>query len=162
MVKDDHILTDELHKKVGIALFNETWDLMEKENRSAQDDEQLLNIAYSSTYHWSKVGNPINLQRSQWQLSRVYCELDRAEPAMYHARRCLYYTEQMQDSNLSNKGFADFDLAFAYEAVARAATLLKDRQTYENYYTYAKAAGSKIKEKDDREWFDKQLSTINY
>jgi tetratricopeptide (TPR) repeat protein len=55
---------------------------------------------------------PAHLARGEWLISRVYAVLQRPEPALYHARRVL---DLCQDN-----GIGDFDLAFAYEALARA------------------------------------------
>jgi len=51
-------------------------------------------------------------------VSRVYAVLGRAEPARHHAQRVL-------DVCLEN-GIGDWDLGFAYEALARAAAVVPD------------------------------------
>ena len=55
-----------------------------------------------------------NLARGEWQCSRVYAVLGRAEPALWHARRCVELDEA------GAEGREDWDLAAAYEAMARA------------------------------------------
>ena len=71
----------------GVDLFNEVWHLME----SREDDDRMLHAAHASRFHWGEAEEcaPENLARGEWQISRVYTVLGRAEPAIWHARRCL-------------------------------------------------------------------------
>ena len=55
---------------------------------------------------------PQNAARSHWQISRVNSVLGRGEAALYHAERCL--------GLCTENGIGDWDLAAAYEGVARA------------------------------------------
>ena len=142
----------EIHRKFAIELFNQTWDLMEKSDRSQAETDQMIHAAHASRYHWGVVGKPVNLARGEWQVSRVYAVLHRSEPCLYHAQRCLQIT-------LDN-GLQDFDLAFAYEAMARAHHLAGNPAETENYLSLANEAGQAIKEKADREYFVTELSTI--
>ena len=72
----------------------------------------MLDAPHASRFHWGEVGTAVNLARGEWQVSHVYAVLNRAEPALYHARRCLAICEA--------NAIGDFDLAYAYEAIARA------------------------------------------
>ncbi|MCB2210134.1 hypothetical protein KQH62_04485 [bacterium] len=140
------------HKKLGIDLFNLTWDLMDKEDRTQAETDRMIHAAHASRYHWEIAGTQLNLARGEWQISRVYAVLDRPEPCLYHAERCLQIT-------LDND-FKDFDLAFAYEAMARAYELAGDKIETAKYYTLAQDAGAEIKDTDDREYFFQELHTI--
>jgi tetratricopeptide (TPR) repeat protein len=99
---------------LAAQLFNETWRLLGQEQRTRADDDRMVHTAHASRYHWGQVpaATPAHLARGEWLISRVYAVLQRPEPALYHARRVL---DLCQDN-----GIGDFDLAFAYEALARA------------------------------------------
>jgi hypothetical protein len=112
----------------------------------------MVHAAHASRFHWGEVGAPVNLARGEWQISRVYAVLGRAEPALFHARRCL-------DLCLEH-GIGDFDLAFAYEALARASAVAGRPADREQYCTLACAAGAQIAEQDDRDIFFADLATI--
>ena len=43
------------HRLIAVRLFNETWDLIEKKDRTGDDDSQMLEKAYASLYHWRQV-----------------------------------------------------------------------------------------------------------
>jgi len=55
----------------------------------------------------------------------------------------------------------DFDIAFAYETMARAHAVAGQRAECKKYVELAKAAGDKIKEKGDRDYFFTELKRIN-
>jgi hypothetical protein len=142
-----------LHKKFAITLFNQAWDLIDKEERSQEEVDRMIHAAHASRYHWEIAGTPLNIARGDWQVSHVYAILNRVEPCLYHAKRCLKVT-------LEN-GIKDFDLAFAYEAMARACDLAGDEVETAKYVELAKQAAAKIKDDKDREYFMSQLATIH-
>jgi hypothetical protein len=142
----------ESHKHFAVNCFNQTWDLIEKEDRSQGETDQMIHAAHASRYHWEFVGNTVNLARGEWLISRVYAVLNRVEPCLYHAGRCLQIT-------LSNE-LKDFDLAFAYEAMARACDLAGDEVEAAKYITLAKDAGADIADENDRKYFFNELKSI--
>src|SRR5438067_11801420 len=105
-------------RELAASLFNDVWTLLETESRTPEQDDELIHTAHASRYHWGVVGETTNFARGEWQCSRVYAVLRRAEPALWHARRCLELCER--------HGIGDFDLAFAYEALARAHAVAGD------------------------------------
>lgn len=141
-----------LHRRMAVDLFNFVWTLLEKPARSVDENDAMLNAACASCYHWGLVGHPANQARGQWQISRVCSALGLAESAEHHARRSL---EICRQHNLG-----DFDLAFAYEALARAAAVAKNAELCRQNLQFARDAAKDIKEDDDREWLMKNLAEI--
>jgi hypothetical protein len=39
------------HEKFAKGSFNKTWDLMEKKDRSTEEDNDMIHTAHSSRYH---------------------------------------------------------------------------------------------------------------
>lgn len=142
----------EIHKKFAVELFNQTWDLIEKTERSQADVDRMINAAHASRYHWEFAGEGVNIARGEWLISRVYALLGRNEPCLYHARRCLEIT-------LEND-LKDFDLAFAYEAMARAAHIMANEVESAKYIILAEQAGKEIKKPDDQKYFFSELQSI--
>src|SRR5262245_33374255 len=105
----------QVHRRLAAALFNRVRNLLERPDRTQAAAEPVLHAALDSRFHWGEVGEPVNFARGEWQVSRVYAVLRRAEPALFHARRCLEICQAHQ--------LGDFDLAFAYEALARASAV---------------------------------------
>ena len=70
--------TQRRERRLGADLFNKTWTLMEKDDRTIDDDDEMVHCAHASAYHWRQVGTAANRSRSEWQCSRVYAILGRA------------------------------------------------------------------------------------
>jgi len=120
--------------------------------KSRENDDRMLHAAHAMRYHWGEAPEctPANLARGEWQVSRVYTVLGRPEPALWHARRCFDHCE--------TNGLGDWDLAYAYEAIARGyktAGELPEAETYKQL-----AAEVPIAEAGDREHFEKDLATL--
>ncbi len=148
----DEIPEKKIHKNLAIELFNLTWDLLDKEDRTVEETDRMIHSCHASRYHWEVAGTNVHIARGDWLVSRVYAALQRPEPCLYHAHRCLKVT---LENNLK-----DFDLAFAYEAMARACDLAGDEVERAKYFTLAKEAGAKIKDPNDRNYFFSELHTI--
>jgi hypothetical protein len=61
---------------------------------------------------------------------------------------------------LAEHGIGDFDLAYAYEAMARAHALAGEAEQAARYEAQARRAGERIAEEDDRELFANDLATL--
>jgi hypothetical protein len=148
----EHKATEqELHKKFAADLFNLTWDLLDKEERSKEEEDRMLHAAHASRFHWGEIGTPLQFERGEWQVSRVYAVLNRPQAALYHAQRCL-------DICTANQ-IGDFDIAFAYEALARAHAIAGDSEKSQEYVRLAEQAAEKIEDEGNREYFLSELAT---
>lgn len=146
--------TDVDHRQLGVDLYNHTWTLLEKENRTRVDDDEMLNATHASAYHWSRAGGagPEHVARSQWQISRVNAVLGRGDAAVYHGERCLEHCTQ--------NGIGDWDLASAYEALARAHRAAGNDAEYRRYLELGRAALAQIADEDDREHIAEDLDEL--
>jgi hypothetical protein len=142
------------HRQLGIDLFNYTWTLLDKQDRTREEDDEMLSAAFASAFHWlhAEGAGPENRARSEWQISRVYAMLGRGEPAVHHAQRCL-------DHCLDN-GIGDWDLAFAYEALARAHRVAGNDEQHRRNLELAREAGAAIEQAEDREHFEQDLAEL--
>jgi hypothetical protein len=78
--------------------------------------------------------------------------LGRAEPALWHARRCLALNEA--------GGYADWDIASAYEAMARAHLTAGDLAEVSTWKAKATAALDGIADNDDRDLVEGDLASL--
>ena len=144
----------EEHRKFAINLFNLTWSLLDMKERTQEEDDKMVHAAHASRFHWGEIGTPLEFERGEWQISRVYSVLKRSEPALHHAKRCL---EICKENNIK-----DFDIAFAYEAMARAYAIADNKTECEKYLQKAQEAADEIGKKEDKDYFLGELKTINY
>lgn len=141
------------HKQMAIDLFNLTWDLIEKQDRTESDDDTMLYAAMSSRYHWGLVGTPLNFARGEWQISRVYAILGRSEAALYHARK--------SEKLCREHDLGEFDLGFSYEAIARAYALSGDAADKERYMNLALETAEKVETEANRSWLLKNIHSVS-
>jgi DNA-binding transcriptional MerR regulator len=141
-----------VHRRLAVDLFNHTWTLLETTDRTPMQDDEMLHAAHASRHHWGEVGMPVNLARGEWQCSRVYAVLGRAEPALWHARRYLALCEE--------HGIADWDIAFAHEAIGRALSVAGDGEGAAAAVARARELAADIAEDEDRDLLLADLATI--
>lgn len=139
-------------EQLAKELFNHVWTLLEKESRTADDDAEMVHAAHASCLLWLRVGTPVNAARGEWQCSRVYSVLGLGERALYHAARVLDLCER--------NGIGDFDLAFAYEALARAHAVSGDVAESARHAELAREASAAIADPEDRDLVLSDLATI--
>ena len=147
-------MTAEEQRALGAELFNRTYALMEKEERTPDDDTEMLHSAHASAYHWGQVGTAANRSRSEWQCSRVYAVLGWVEPALHHARRCHEIVQAFPDE------MKDWDLPAAYEALARAHMVAGDVAETQKWAELGRVATAQIADDDDRAVIEADFATI--
>jgi hypothetical protein len=137
------------HRELAIAANHRTWDLLGKDDRTDVDNREMVHSAHASLWHWLQCGDAVTEQRGEWLVSHVYAVIGRAEPAVFHALRCLEITEEA--------GFEGFDRAYAYEAMARALALEND-PTAADWRARAEKTGAEIADPEDRAIFEADLN----
>lgn len=145
-------LTRSQHRKIGGDLFNYTWSLLDLKRRSAEERDEMLHAAHASRYHWGHAGTSLNLSIAEWQLSRVYATLGRAEPALFHGRRALEYARKGR--------LGRFYLAYAFEGLARASAVAGDRSARNRYLREARRIGATVRGEDERRMLLEDFASI--
>lgn len=138
----------EVQRSLAADLFNYCWDLIEKPDRTARETEMMIGAAHASRFFWEAVGEPVNHARGEWQISRAYAVAGRPEPALHHAQHCLEICEANQIKGL--------DLAYAYEALARAS----EGEKAAAHASRARAIAASIEDDEDRDQLLEDLASI--
>ena len=139
-------MTPNEHRELAVALFNHVWTLLEREARTARLDDEMLHAAHASRYHWGASGRhaePMRLITGEWQCSRVYSVLGRADPALWHARRALALCDEHDVQG--------FFRGTAHEALARALRLAGDPAEAERHGSAAREIAAELDDEEDRE-----------
>ncbi len=141
--------TGEWHRAQGIECNNSTWEMIEAE-RTPDQDEEMLCRAYASTYHWARAvrRGPANDARGAWLLAKVQLLVGQPELSLRYADRCMAVCHE--------HGLADFDLAYAHEARARALKALGDDVAAAQSWEMAKAVP--IADAEDQAILDADLA----
>lgn len=109
---------EEWHRTLAIDANNSTWELLGRDDLSADEADDLLGRAYTSAHHWRRAARrgPEHAARASWLVSRAHVVLGHGEAALHHADRSA--------AIVAAAGLTDFDLAYAHEARARALACL--------------------------------------
>ena len=147
MSEEKRYTLDEAHKEFAKQSNGQVWNLLGKADRSPAENEEMVRAAIASLYHWMYVGSEVHHQRGEWMIAHVYTVLGEADFALKHADRCLEITKAHESQ------MKDFDIAYAYEGVARANALAGNGEVARKYLELARTAGEEIADAEDKEWF---------
>jgi hypothetical protein len=145
------LLDREMERKLAARLFNETWRLLDKTDRTAEESTLMIHCAHASRFHWQAAGNASNHAIGEWQISRVYSVLALGEPALYHARLCL----ELCDAH----SLRPFQKGCAHEAMARALSL-SDKASAGLHYQAACDLVETVQDQEERDILQSDLLTI--
>ena len=138
---------NEAHQHFAKSTNGRVWELSQKPDRSRADDDEMLYAAHACTYHWKYAGTAIHQQRGEWLISHVHVVLGNATEAVRHARRCFELTEANKDL------MQDFDIAYAYEGLARVHALSRNQKEAREFFERARQAGDMIEDGEDKTIF---------
>jgi hypothetical protein len=142
------------HRFFATECFNRAWDLIDKKDRSAAEDEEMLRLSMASTWHWTQRPDctPVNLSVGYWQTARVYTLLKQANRGRHYAQMAL--------DTAQNGSTGPFYVAYAYEALARVEALAGEKHKKEIYLNEARRLAEHIADVEDRKVLEADLQTI--
>jgi hypothetical protein len=140
------------HTFFSVYCFNTAWSLMEKTNRTPEEDEQLILLTHTSLWHWMQRDDcqNLNLSVGYWQASRICSILGRAHEARRYAQLCFRHSQEE----------GPFLRAYANEALARAEKLAGNSSLVAKYHAEALRLAESIEEADDRKLLVDDLASI--
>lgn len=151
MNDEERYTLDEAHLQFAKKANGLVWDLLEKEERTEAESEEMLHAAHASQFHWLHAGTGVHQQRGEWLISRVYVVLGNGREALRHAERCAELTEEHADL------MQDFDRAYSLECLARSLALLGDKNKAAEQLGLARKAGEAIADEESRGIFMQDL-----
>ncbi len=144
---------DAAGRRYAIDLFNQTWELIEKSDRSPDEDLEMLLSAAASRWHWGEVGGgPEQTATGDWQLAHVASLLGFGSLALPFAERSL--------RTALAEEWSGWRLASAYEGVARAYAALGDADLRLQHVTLATQALEQEADDEDRAVIATQIASI--
>jgi hypothetical protein len=123
--------------------FNHTWTLLDAENLTREQEEEMLSSTLAQRYHWYVVGEPSNWAIADWQVARVATVLGYADLARRFGERSLELSVEHD--------LGPFLKGFAHESIARVAAEVDDVETFTEHLELAKASLAEIQDPEERE-----------
>ena len=140
------------HQYFSADCFNKAWELIEKPNRTSEEDEQMVRLNQASIWHWTQRDDckSRNMSIGYWQASRIYAILGRSEEARRYGRLCLEHSQAEPP----------FFLVYAYEAMARAEKTAGNSALADEYCTEVARLAENITDPADKNLLLNDLSSI--
>jgi hypothetical protein len=127
-------------KALASRLFNRCWELLEQDERTDDDDVELLTAALTSRFHWLLAGGPEKWIISDWMVARAASATGSPDTARRFALRAYEAARAI--------GSPDWLVASSAEGVARAYAAGGNVEEFANW---AGLAGRLIEVIDDPE-----------
>jgi hypothetical protein len=140
------------HRHFAAQCFNLAWELIDKPQRTPDEDEQMIRLNQASLWHWSQRADcqPKNLSIGYWQAARIHSILGRAEDAVRYAELCLENSPEEDP----------FLMGYAYEALARSTLLIDDRNSSAQHLAMARKHAALVTDADDRQLLERDLQSL--
>jgi hypothetical protein len=144
---------DTWHRTFAPRAFNHTWSLLDIDQPTREEEEEMLASTFAQRYHWYQVGTARQKAIADWQVSRVAAVLGYADLALRFGERSLAIClEHDLDA---------FVTGFAHEAIARAAADVDDIETFSEHLEAAKEKLTEIEDPEDRDVLEADLTEMS-
>jgi tetratricopeptide (TPR) repeat protein len=144
----------ESHKQIASQCFNRVWDFLDLQERTKEEEEQMIHLAHTSFWHWTQVEEhtPTNLSIGYWQIARVYAVVGNGGQSRYYAERCVEVSLQAD--------IPPFYIGYGYEALARAYMVLGQNEVALDIFQKALSYAEEVVVEDSKNMLLKDLYEI--
>lgn len=141
------------HRELAVRYFNAAWDLIDKTDRSADDDRDMLGLALASRQHWIEAGGTAeNLAVSDWQVAHAASLSGLPDTAMRFATAAVQRAEAT--------GLPAWLRASTHEGLARAHAAAGDRAGYDREADLTRKLLAEVDDTESRDLVAGQLDSI--
>jgi tetratricopeptide (TPR) repeat protein len=144
----------ESHKQLASQCFNRVWDFLDLQERTMEEEEQMIHLAHTSFWHWTQVEDhtSTNLSIGYWQIARVYAVVGNGEQSRFFAERCVEVSLQAD--------IPPFYIGYGYEALARAYMVLGQSEMAFDIFQKALSYAEEVVVEDSKKMLLKDLYEI--
>ena len=140
------------HREMAAERYNHCWDLLERDDRSRDEDFELLTSAFVSRYYWSMAGGPEQWAVSDWMVSRAAAVIGEGSLSLAFAQRA---NDAVQEFDAP-----DWLVASTAEGLARAYAALGSEQDRDVWLNNAESLVEVIADEESRELIASQLASV--
>lgn len=153
MTEPDQNESTATQRRLASEAFNHTWSLLDLDEWSREQEEEMLASTFAQRHHWYQVGGPRNWAIADWQVSRVAAVLGYSDLARRFGERSLELADEHD--------LGPFVAGFAHEAIARAAAAVDDVETFTWHLELAKKSLAEIEDDEERESLQSDLAEMS-
>ena len=143
----------ETRRDLAVALYNQTWALLDTEDRDPEDDRRMITSAMGSRALWQPIGGPEQQAIGDWQVAHVASVLGYADLALEFATAAY--------ATASSSEVPTWLLASTCEGLARAHAVAGHRPERDEWIGRAQEVLQRVDDADDRELIESQLASID-
>ena len=145
--------TEHAHQFFSAHCFNAAWELINQPERTPAENEQMIQRALASLWHWTQRNDCTdkNLSIGYCQVSRVYALASEVDNARKYAQLCL-------DITLADDPFC---LGYAHEAMARAEFLAGHAELAKDHIAQARRFADDITDAQDKQLLVDDLNSLD-
>ena len=132
---------DNWHRYFAMENNNRAWHLA-VEDRTAEQNLEMLDAAHASALHWSGIGTELNRMRAKTLLAEVHALLGFGASALGYANEVRAY--------FLDRETADWELAYVHVIHAHAAAAAGEHRLHSDSYAAAGPAIDAIVDEEDR------------
>jgi hypothetical protein len=135
------------------------WGVLDNINPTEDEFEQALEMAYTSRFHWRKVGTLTNDVRAVYMIARVFAHMTKGEAAVKYAKMMLELAEKAEVEDKDN--WASFDMPFVYEALVKSYAAAGKKDECAKYKKMSQELIDKLEDKQDKEICQGELDKVS-
>lgn len=141
------------HRGQGVQANNSVWELLERDDRTPEEDEDLLRRAYAAAYHWARTSaaTAVTEVRATYLVGKAHLVTGSPDLALRAAERML--------DLCARHDIVDFDLAYSHELHGRA--LAAVGRSDDAAAAVATARAVPVADEEDREIVEKDFSDLS-
>lgn len=143
---------DAWHRRFATEAFNASWDLLDRDPLTADDQAELLGLVFASRWHWEAVGDDEQRWMGDHQIANACSHLGLGALALRFVESALERVEA--------NGWTGWRLASCHEGLARAHAVLGDDEARDRHVDLAREALAGEPDVEDRAVVEEQLATL--
>jgi hypothetical protein len=130
------------HSYFSAHCFNSAWDLIDKSDRSPEEDERMIQLNQASLWHWSQRVDcsDQSLSVGYWQAARIHALLGQVGEARRYGQLSLQYSGQLEP----------FYRGYAYEALARAEQVAGNKEKEQEFAAEARRLAEMVSDAEEK------------
>ena len=139
-------------RELAVDYFNAAWDLIDQDQRTAEQDRQMLQYSFASRQLWGEIGGSVEVVTGDWQIGHVASLIGYSDLALDFANAAY---ERAISTDVPR-----WLVASTCEGLARAHAAAAHDDERDVWVAKAREHLAAVEDDEDREQIEAQLATV--